>query len=210
MRKLLDRIARSTCMCIMATALATQAAEMPSPRYVEAVWKPQSIVFNYRSEGRLYSCDILEHKIRAILHRLGARDRLELRRDACRDLSGLARFEVLMESPVEATADNIRDITRYDSEDELVARVRGAQLPSPADIERFPAAWESISFRRGSKLDLDAGDCALVQQLRLQILPSMSVQVTTDMRGVDCSQELTGIARPRLTVLALVPASVPQ
>jgi hypothetical protein len=208
MRKLLDRIARSACACIvLAAALTAHAADLQQRDDIEAVWKAQSIVFQYRSEGRLYPCDILKYKIGMILRRLGARESLALRRSGCHDLAGHARFEVLLESPVEATADNIRDITRYDSEDELVARVRGVPLPSPADVERFPAAWESISLR---KLDLDAGDCALVQQLRRQILSKMSVEVMKDIKGVDCSQELAGIRPPRLMVLALVPARESQ
>jgi hypothetical protein len=211
MRNLLDRIARLACACIATVGASTaRAGDVPHYGHIEAVWKAQSIVLEYRSAGRHYSCGILEYKIKMILRRLGAHDQLKVRPYACRDLAARARFEVYMESPVEATAENIHEITHYDSEDELVARVRGVQLPSPADVERFPAAWESITFRRDRKLDLDAGDCALVQQLRRQILPRMSVQVTRDIKGVDCSQELTGIMGPRLTVLALVPASASQ
>lgn len=121
----------------------------------------------------------------------------------CRDFDGLAELEVLMESPVIATAENIRDITSYDSEDELIARVRGMPLPSPEDLERFPAVWQPISFRgAGSgKLYLADRDCALVQQLRRQILPNMSVQVIKDVERLDCSY-----AASRLKVLALVAA----
>lgn len=193
-----------TGVCIAMTALAAQA-DPPRPGYIDAVWKPQSVMFDFRSEGRLYPCDVLEHKIKIILHRLGAHDRLQLRSQGCRDLGGRARFEALLESPIEATTDNVRELTRYDSEDELIARIRGEQLPSAVEMQRFAATWESISFRSGSKLDIDAGDCALVQQLRKQIMTKMSIQVTRDIAGVDCAQELSGISGPRLTVVALVP-----
>ena len=211
MRNLLAQIARLTCAGLaMATAPPAHAENLPQQRHIEAVWKAQRIVLEYRSAGRHYPCGILEYKIKVILRRLGAHDQLKVRSSACRDLAARARFEVYMESPVEATAENIREITHYDSGDELVARVRGVQLPSPADVERFPAAWESITFRRDRKLDLDAGDCALVHQLRHQILPKMSVQVTRDIKSVNCSQELAGIRGPRFTVLALVPTSGSQ
>lgn len=208
MRKLIDRIALMLCVGIASViAMTVRAADVEQSDVIEAVWKAQNIVFDYRSEGRLYRCDILEYKIRVILRRLGARDTLALRRSGCRDLAGRARFEMLMEVPVTATAANIREITSYDGEDELIARLRGVQLASPIDLERFPAAWQSVSLRT---FDLDAGDCALVQQLRRQIMPKMSLQVTKDIKGIDCSQELTGIAPPRLRVLALLPARTPQ
>lgn len=183
------------------SSVSTNAAESPRHEIV-AVWKPQRVVFDYRSEGRHYSCGTLVYKIKMILEHLGADDRLELKSFYCRDLASLSRFEVVMQSPVEATEENVRAITAYGSKDQLVARLHGVELPSAGEIETFPAVWASISFRR---LDLDARDCALVQQLRRQVLPQMSVQITKDIRGVDCAQEVTGRA-PRLTVLALVPS----
>ncbi len=182
-------------------AVSASAAELPRDEVV-AVWKPQRLVFNYRSEGRHYSCSTLEYKIKLILEHLGADDRLELRSFFCHDLANLARFEVVMHSPVAATEENVRAITEYDSKEQLVARVNGVALPSAVELETFPAVWASVSFRM---LDLDAGDCALVQQLRSQVLPKMSVRIARDIRGVDCAQELRGIAFPRLTVHALVP-----
>lgn len=193
MRNLPYRIARSACVCVaLFAALQAQAApSMQDP--VEAVWKAQRLEFYYRSLDTLYSCAGLEEKTRIILSQLGARGRIALRRVRCRDFSRLVRIEVFMESPVVATPENIRDITRYDSEDLLIARVRGVSLPSPEDLERFPAEWKTVTFR---------GDCALVQQLRQQVLPKMSVQIINDTKRSVCSQ-----GSPRLAVLALVPTN---
>lgn len=185
----------------------TTWADSPSSTPVDAVWKPQNVVFNYRSEGRTYSCAVLEHKIAAILYRLGAREGLEIRRNRCHDLDMQASFEARMESPVEATADNIRAVTTYDTRDELLARMRGGALPTATDIERFSAVWKPVSFRKDRRLDIDAGDCSLVRQLRHQLLPHMAVRITRDIRNVDCSDAPTGIAPPKLDVVALVPAS---
>jgi hypothetical protein len=206
-RHFLDRITRSLITLVaVATALTSHATDSAPSGSVEAVWKAQRIEFVYRSEGRLYRCDTLEHKIKQVLHRLGAHEQIELRHLACHDLARQAHFELLMESPIEATPENVGDLTQYDSEDELIARVRHEQLPSSADLPRFAAVWQPISFRRDA-LDLDAGDCALVQQLRRQVLPKMAVHVTADIKSIDCSAELMGIAKPRLNVVALVPAS---
>lgn len=199
MRNLPYRIAYTACACVaLFAALAAQGAELTQDP-VEAIWKAQRLVFHYRSEGTMYSCDVLAHKTKIILRQLGARDRIELRRVRCRDFAQLAQLEVFMESPVVATSENIRSITHYDSEDVLIARVRGMPLPSPENLERFPAVWQTTTLR---KLPLEGRDCALVQQLRSQILPKMSVQVIKDIKRVNC-----GLASPRLTVLALVAIS---
>lgn len=199
MRCLSGRITHAICACL-GVLLAFTAPRAESPQDpVEAVWRPQRLIFQYRSEGKLYACDILEAKIRTILHGLGANERLELRRVSCRDFAIISRHEVIMASPVIATEENIRDITNYNSEDELIARVHGVQLPSAAELERFPAVWQQISLRRTRKVHLEDRDCALVQQLRRQILPKMSVEVIKDINHVDCTY-----ASPRMTVVALV------
>ena len=149
----------------------------------------------------MYRCDILEHKVRNILAQLGARDQMIIKRISCHDFGNAAQLEVTMESPVLATPENVRAVTDYDSEDELIARVRGVSLPSAQDLERFPAVWQSISMTRAPKVHLEVSDCALVQQLRRQILPKMSVQIVKDIDQVDCTQ-----SSPRMTVLALVAA----
>lgn len=196
------RHASRACLAMLALSLAHvcmgQGAEAPQDP-VEAVWRAQRLPFQYRSEGRMYACDILKHKIKAILTQLGARDRLVVQRVACRDFARAALLEVIMESPVIATPENIHAITRYTSEDELIARLRGAKLPAAEDQQRFPAVWESIALQRAPKVYLENGDCALVQQLRRQILPKMSVQIVRDIDRVNCTY-----ASPRLTVRALV------
>ena len=190
------------CLAVLGLSIApmsmTRGAEAPQDP-VEAVWRAQRLTFQYRSEGRMYACDILEHKIRGILTQLGARDGLVVQRISCRDFSGTAQLEVLMESPVIATAENIHAITHYDSHDELIARLRGVSLPTAYELEHFPAVWASVALQRAPRLHLETGDCALVQQLRRQILPKMSVQIVKDNERADCTQD-----RPRLTVLALV------
>jgi hypothetical protein len=215
MRHVSKRIAYSACACLALFAVLTahgaesrqgaesgQGAELLQDP-VEAVWRAQRLLFQYRSEGTMYACDVLEHKIKSILSKLGARSRIEIQTVRCRDLAGQAQFEVLMESPVVATEENVRAITHYDSEDVLIARTRGITLPSPSELERFPAVWQTITFRNSTKLSLEGRDCALVRQLRHQILPNMSVQVIKDLNRIACES-----ASLRLTVLALVATDV--
>lgn len=195
------------CLLTLSVALSSRAEaslQEPPPKLVEAVWKSQSIVFVYRSEGRLYPCGHLAEKIAAILQRLGAGARTVLRAERCRDFASLATFEAQIVSPVEATAENIIDITTYDAQEELIARMQGVELPTASTIPRFTAIWKPVSFRKDSALNLDSGDCALLRQLRNQVIPTMSVRIENDMRG-GCSTGTDSFA-PKLTVTALVPA----
>jgi hypothetical protein len=185
--------------------LAATVAKAQSPAdetVVEAVWKPQRVNFVYRGYSTLYTCSGLRHKLRKILTTVGARDGLELRAYSCDDALSTARFQIVLISPVEATPENIEQLTAYDGRDELVARVRGERLATAEDVERFPAVWKTISFARSRQMKLAPGDCELVQQLRQHILPRMSVHIVSDR--VRCSQ-FGNIGKPQLTVSALVP-----
>jgi hypothetical protein len=188
---------------LLAAGVAT--AQSPAdPAVVEAVWKPQRMNFVYRGYSTLYSCRGLQEKLEKILTTVGARGGIELRAFSCDDGLATARFQIALTSPVEATPENVEQLTTYDTRDELVARVRGERLASGEDLQRFPAVWKTISFARSREMKLAPGDCELVLQLRRHILPRMSVQVVSDR--VRCS-EFGNIGKPQLTVSALVPVA---
>lgn len=181
------------------TAAADPDATAPT---IEAVWKVQHLSFEYRAYNTLYTCSGLRSKLRDILTTLGARDGIKLKGFGC-DMSGTARFNITLESPIEATPENVQALTRYSAEQELIARARGETLATAADLPRFPAQWKTVSFVRDNSMRLDPGDCELVQQLRREILPRLSVQIVRD--NLRCSP-YGNIGRPRLTVSALVAA----
>lgn len=186
--------------------LAAGLANAQSPAdgaAVDAIWKPQQMNFVYRGYSTLYSCSGLQDKLEKILTTVGARDdSIQLRAYACDDALATARFQIELTSPVEATPENVEQLTTHDSHDALIARVRGEQLPSAEDLPRFPAVWKTISFARSREMRLAPGDCELVLQLRRHILPRMAVHVVNDQ--VRCSP-FGNIGKPRLTVSALVP-----
>jgi hypothetical protein len=196
-------------VAIVAAAIAVGARAQPhvdrgeADASVEAVWKPQRLNFVYRGYNTLYTCRSLQDKLERILLSVGANGEIALRTYFCDDLTGTARFQIAMESPVEATPENIRELATHDSQDVLIARVRGETLPTAEDVARFPAVWKTVSFGRDRKLRLAPADCELVLALRRQILPRMSVQIVRD--NVRCSVH-GNIAAPRLVVSALVPA----
>ncbi|HEY0682723.1 MAG TPA: hypothetical protein VGD45_10360 [Steroidobacter sp.] len=195
-----------TLACMLALSLPADAAtaNSPSEESVTAVWKAQQVNFEFRGHSTTYSCSSLEDKLVMILRTVGAREDVQLHSYVCDEQLGVARFQVSMQSPVVASEENVREATQRDSKDELIARVKGEKLSSAADLERFPAVWKTVSFARDRHMRLERGDCELVQQLRRQILPRMSVRVVKD--NVHCSTGLGHVGPPRLTVSALVRA----
>ncbi len=190
---------------VLAASVASAQSDkqaQPDEAVVEAVWKPQRMNFAFHGYSTLYSCRSLQEKLEKILLTVGARGGIQLRTYSCDDQMATARFQIALASPVEATPENVQALTTYDSQDELLARVRGERLASAEDVQRFPAVWKTISFARSREMRLAPGDCELVQQLRRHILPRMSVQIVSDQ--VRCSS-FGNIGKPRLTVSALVP-----
>jgi hypothetical protein len=184
---------------------AFAAAETSPDAGVDAVWKPQRLAFEYRGYSTLYNCRSLKLKLHDILLSIGAREDLRVSSYACDEQSSVASFEIAFHSPVQATPENVRALTSYDSQDELIARTRGETLPRAEDLPRFPAVWKTVSFARDRELRLQPGDCELMQEVRRQILPRLSVRIVADR--IRCSSAFGNIAPPRLTVSALVPAS---
>lgn len=190
---------------IASVASAAAVAGAPADgESVEAIWKAQQVNFEYRGYSTMYSCQTLENKLALILRNVGARENLQLRSYGCNEQIGVARFQVLLQSPVIASEENIRARTTHNAKDELIARVSGEKLATPEDLQRFTAVWKTVSFARDRNMRLERGDCELVEQLRQQILPRMSVHVVKD--NVFCSPGIGTTGPPRLTVSALVPA----
>jgi hypothetical protein len=187
---------------LMVFAVAAQAESSDPAGTVVAVWKVQQMNFAYHGYGTLYTCGALRDKLHAILKGIGARDGIKISAYDCDEETGRARFQITLASPVEATAENLHALTRYDSRQELIALSRGEPLPTEENLPRFTAVWKTVSFARDRKLKLAAADCELVQQLQREILPRLSVQVVRD--NLFCSHAFGNISPPRLTVAALV------
>jgi hypothetical protein len=204
---IVSRVLCITAVSLSVTLSSSAAARTPEPpairtlQIVEAVWKVQSLTFAYRGYATAYSCDALLDKVREILQSLGARDTMSIRSSGCSDMTP-GRMDITLESPVEATTENIQALTTYDSRQELLARVRNERLASAEDVQRFPATWKTISMSRDRQLKLGPSDCELVEQLRRQVFPRMSIRVDYDR--LRCSAVFGNIGQPQLRVAALV------
>jgi hypothetical protein len=207
----MNRVSRALSVSIASLSVmlaSSAAAKTPQPeasrtlQIVQAVWKVQSLSFAYSGYATAYSCDALLDKVRVILQSLGARDTLRVRSWGCTDMVNHGRMDITLESPVEATPENLAALTTYDGKQQLVARVRNEQLQSAADVPQFPATWKTVSMSRDKKLKLAPGDCDLVEQLRRQVLPRMSIRV--EHERLQCSVAFGNVGKPQLRVAALV------
>jgi hypothetical protein len=172
--------------------------------HVAAVWQPQIVKFEYRAGNTLYTCHSLQRKIERILLQVGARERARFRRFYCGELSHTVSAEIAVMTPVEATDENLRRLTDYDSREILVARVQGQRLPRAADLQVFSAAWKRMTL---PGMRLRHGDCDLLQQLRQQVLPKLSVRIVSSNLE-QCSTVLGKGVAPHLVVQALIAESV--
>jgi hypothetical protein len=187
---------------------AESDAGRPEDATIDAVWKPQRLAFKYHGYSTFYSCRGLAVKLEHILLSMGAREDLRLDGLGCNEQQRIARFEIVFHSPVEATPENVRELTTYDATDELVARTRGETLVSDTDLPRFAAQWQEVSFASDHRMRLEPQDCELVQAIRGQILARMSVRILHDR--LHCSPGYGNSGTPRLTVNALVPVERPS
>jgi hypothetical protein len=186
---------------LLSGAVPANASDGVAP--IEAIWRPQVVNFVYRTRDTIYTCSGLWQKLAGMLAYVGARPAAPSQRLRCDDVAGTVTLQFALESPVEATPENLRALTNFDTEDMLVARLQHRELPSAADIARFPAAWRTLSFR-DSRLQLTAGDCELVRQMRRQILPKLSVEIVNEPPV--CSSLLVHGGRPSMKVRALLVA----
>jgi hypothetical protein len=193
-----------------ARAAESEAPPTLSEAPVQAIWKAQEIAFTYQSFTTFYSCSSLEAKIRRLLIAVGAEPNLKIRTRGCFSSSEIARMpyvEIQVVSPVEATPEELAELDKTRSTRELAARVRGDSKQAERAEAQFPAQWTQVSLSRG-KLNLEPGDCELIEQLKEKVLPKLAIKVIEDR--TECTPHRISMTQPRLVVEALTPMASPD
>jgi hypothetical protein len=188
--------------CILAAALS-QAAYAASPdesaNPVQAVWKPVEIKYSYVGFTTAYNCDAFEAKVKNILLALGASPLTKVQANGCVDINRPSRnFFVTITTATPIPKSEAKE-PENKSEQELVERLTGKKDPLKA--EPFPAQWRTVDLHRERRLDLQPGDCELMEGLSKDVLPKLSVKIVTDR--VQCTPRNISIQTPQLTVSAL-------
>lgn len=203
MRGLSNRSLALVCGALM-LPLAGQAAESSAP--VQATWKTQEIRYSYTGFTTAYDCDAAEDRLKAILRALGAHEQTRVSAQGC-NLNRPSRnffITITTATPV-PLADAKPTATVNTSKEELLKRlgVAAKQLD-----ETFPAEWKTVDLSRDRKLDLEPGDCELMEGLRDHVLPKLSVKIVADR--VQCIPRQLSVQTPELKVSALVPVATPD
>lgn len=173
---------------------------------VQATWKTQEIRYSYTGFTTAYNCDAFEDRIKTILRALGAHEQTRVSTQGCNFSRPSRTFFVTITTatpvPVaEAPAKSPADV----SKEELLKRLG---VPAAQLDETFPAQWKTINLARERRLNLQGGDCELMEGLKNHVLPKLSVKVVSDR--VQCIPRQVSIQAPELTVSALVPAAKPD
>lgn len=195
-------------LCVLPGLLpGARAAEQGSPELVQAIWKDQEFSFYFQSQTTFYSCSSLEAKLERILKALGTRPYVKVRSVDCQ--TGpvrMPRVVVKLSAPVAATEQAIAERDKSKSKRELAARVRG-ETEDPAALAPFPAQWQRVSLSRGA-VDLEPGDCELIDELRRKVLPKLAIRIVKD--STHCTPQQLTIGQPQLEVDALVALPKPD
>lgn len=199
---------RYALLCALAGLLVdARAAEPASPEPVQAIWKEQEISFFFQSQTTFYSCSSLEAKLQRILKALGTQSKVRVRSIDCQQGPvRMPRVTATISAPVEATPAAIAERDKDKSKRELAARVRG-ESEDPAALAPFPAQWKRVSLSRGA-VNLEPGDCELIDELRRKVLPKLAVRLVEN--GMQCTPGQVSMSQPQLEVEALVALPKPD
>ena len=196
---------------VPAAGVAEPAAPQPevgTAEPVQAIWKHQEITFHFQSFRIFYSCTGLEGKVENIMRALGVHAEVRVRSAECpSSFPRMPRVVMRVVSPVEATPEALAERDKNKSVRELVERVRGKSDHPLDSLEQFPAEWRHLSLSRG-RLNLQEGDCELVEQIRKKVLPKLAVRVVKD--DVACMPHQETLGQPRLEVEALMEMPKPD
>jgi hypothetical protein len=194
----LRRVGRSiAAMALLLSSVSAHGGEMP----IQAVWKPHRATFVYVGHTTFYTCAALEQKLTLVLRVIGAHDEITFDRRECKT-HGPTRLHVVFKSPIEASAQNIQALTAHDTEAQLIARLRGQQLPTAQDLASFPASFQQVSFSGDRRLRLSAADCEFVDHVRRQLVPHLEARVV--LNRIFCAPGAHSIRPPRFVISTLV------
>jgi hypothetical protein len=203
MRKLSILRVAAVCLGSGLLPLASQAADDSAA--VQSTWKPQEIRYSYTGFTTAYNCDAAEMRLKSILKALGAHPDTKVQAQGCEFNRPSRNFFITITTATPVPLAEKPPASPPDGREQLLQRMG---VRNNAFDEVFAAQWKTVDLSRDRKLDLQPGDCELMEGLRDHVLPKLSVKVVTDR--VQCIPKQLTIQTPELTVSALVPLPTPD
>lgn len=172
---------------------------------INARWNLQEISYSYMAFTTAYSCDAAEDKIKAILLALGAHESTRVRATGCAYNRPSRNFFVTITSATPIPATELKETREEKSRQELLKRLgRKNKLLD----QEFPATWKSVSLSDQRRLNIQPGDCELLEGLRDKVLPKLSIKI--EEQRISCTPNQLSLQPPYLRVSALVPLASPD
>ena len=167
---------------LIACAPAFAATTAPG---VTAQWQQRQTRFHYSGFTTHYSCDGIKYKVGLLLRTMGARD-IKVR-DICTSPNGEPQLfhtmKLSFSVPVPAK--------KGDNKADKKADKKGT----------FPAEWREVTLAAMNPMDLDSGDCELVEQIRDQVLPLFNPRAVVNRTACIPHQESVGQLYLRMSLL---------
>lgn len=164
----------------MSAFLAVICAGTPAnAQTISAQWAQREATFHYSGFTTDYSCDGIRYKIRLLLNTMGARD---------------VKVNGICTGP-------------FGAPEPFHTLKLSFSVPVPAKSgdksESFPAEWREVSVSALHPLDLEWGDCELVEQLRDQVLPLFDPRDVVNKTA--CVPHQNSVGQPYLRMSLLMP-----
>jgi len=193
------RFIAAAALCAGLYSAAAPAAAAPDSANVQYEWRPQQIRYSYTAFTTAYDCDAAAAKLKDILTTLGAHPQTRVQASGCNLNRPSRMFFISITTATPVAVTDTRSPTNA-SEQALIEKLGGKGAVA---TEPFAATWQTIDLSLDRKLDLQPGDCELMEGLRNHVLPKLGVKVINDK--VQCFPNTLSIDTPRLEVSALVP-----
>jgi hypothetical protein len=193
MRSKVNSALSSVFLACVAVVFAAKAADS-----AQVTWKPQEIRYSYTGFTTAYSCEGAEDKLERILKTLGAHPNTKVRATGCPPSRPSKDFFVTVTTatPVPVTAGKTED--RPDGK-----VLRDLRLDEAALTKSFAAERKTVDLSKDRELNLQPGDCELLEGLRDHVLPKLGLEIVEDR--VSCTPHQLSIQTPTLKVAAWLP-----
>lgn len=146
---------------------------------IQAQWQPRKVSFHYSGFTTHYSCGGIRYKLRLLLKTMGARD---------------IKINDICTSPW-GTPQLFHDVKLSFS---VPVAAKGKSTKGT-----FPAQWREVQLTAMNPLDLDWGDCELVEELHRQVVPLFNPRKVVNRTACIPHQESPG--QPYLRMSLLMP-----